>query len=154
MAHIIPSLRKTSLISSSLIVTSLPRHLSQIGFFLFSLITNFESHSAKLIQIVLSGQNNLRNKLKLKKALLSRSAAVATIDPLTLDETREMINFRVHIAGRKIPLFEDEAIQELFEQTKGVPREIVKVCMDSLTLAAINKLPMISREVVQYGRVE
>ncbi len=117
-------------------------------------ITNFESHSAKLIQIVMSGQNNLRNKLKLKKPLLSRAAAIATIDPLTIEETREMINFRLHVAGKKTSLFDDGAIHEVFEQTKGVPRDIVKVCMNSLTLAAINNLLTIGKEVAQHGRVE
>ena len=117
-------------------------------------ITNFESHSAKLIQIVLSGQNNLRNKLKLKKPLLSRAAAVATIDPFTHDETQEMIEFRLTVAGRKEPLFEPEAIDEVYELTKGVPREVVKTCMDALTIATINNLKMIPKEAVQRARTE
>jgi general secretion pathway protein A len=117
-------------------------------------ITNFESHSAKLVQIVLSGQNNLRNKLKLKRPLLSRAAAIATLDPFTLDETREMIDFRVTVAGRKKLLFEPEAVDEIFNLTKGVPREIVKVCMDSLTIASINNLKSIPKEAVHSARTE
>jgi general secretion pathway protein A len=117
-------------------------------------ITNFESHSAKLVQIVLSGQNNLRNKLKLKRPLLSRAAAIATLDPFTLDETREMIDFRVTVAGRKKLLFEPEAVDEIFSLTKGVPREIVKVCMDSLTIASINNLKSIPKEAVHSARAE
>ncbi len=117
-------------------------------------ITNFESHTAKLIQIVLSGQNNLRNKLKLKKPLLSRAAALATIDPFTITETQDMIEFRLNVAGRKKPLFETDAVNEIFEMTKGVPRDIVKVCMDSLTIASINHLSMIPKEAVQRARTE
>jgi len=115
-------------------------------------ITNFESHSAKLVQIILSGQNNLRNKLKLKKPLLSRAAAVATIDPFNLEETGEMIEFRLTVAGRKKPLFEQEAVDEIFEVTKGVPREIVKTCMDTLTIASLNNLTTIPKEAVQRAR--
>jgi len=117
-------------------------------------ITNFESHSAKLVQIVLSGQNNLRNKLKLKRPLLSRAVAVATLDPFTLEETKEMIEFRLTVAGRKKPLFESLAIDEIFSLTKGVPREIVKVCMDSLTIASLNNLVSIQKEAIQRARKE
>ena len=117
-------------------------------------ITNFESHSAKLVQIILSGQNNLRNKLKLKRPLLSRAAAVATIDPFTVEETKDMIEFRLTVAGRKKPLFEDEAVDEIFTLTKGVPREIVKTCMDTMTIAALNNLTSIPKEAVQRARTE
>jgi len=117
-------------------------------------ITNFESHSAKLVQIVMSGQNNLRNKLKLKKPLLSRAVAIATLDPLTLEETREMIEFRLRVAGRKKLLFEADAVEEIFNLTKGIPREVVKVCMDSLTIATLNELKTIPRKAVQRARTE
>jgi general secretion pathway protein A len=117
-------------------------------------ITNFESHSAKLVQIVLSGQNNLRNKLRLKRPLLSRAAAVATIDPFSLDETQEMIEFRLTVAGCKKPLFEQEAYDEIYERSKGVPREIVKICMNTLTIAYVNNLSAIPKEAVQRARTE
>ncbi len=115
-------------------------------------ITNFESHSAKLVQIVLSGQNNLRNKLKLKRPLLSRAVAIATLDPFTLEETKEMIEFRLTVAGRKKPVFESPAIDEIFSFTKGVPREIVKVCMDSLAIGSLNNLTSIPKEAIQRAR--
>jgi general secretion pathway protein A len=117
-------------------------------------ITNFESHSAKLVQIVLSGQNNLRNKLRLKRPLLSRAAAVATIDPFSLDETQEMVEFRLTVAGCKKPLFEQEAYDEVYERSKGVPREIVKICMNTLTIAYVNNLSTIPKEAVQRARTE
>lgn len=113
-------------------------------------ITNFESNSSKLVQIVLSGQNNLRNKLKLKRPLLSRAASIATLDPFTLEETQEMIEFRLTVAGRKVALFEDDAVTEIHTKTKGVPREIVKLCMNTLTLAAISGLTKIGREMVEH----
>jgi type II secretory pathway predicted ATPase ExeA len=117
-------------------------------------ITNFESHSAKLIQIVLSGQNNLRNKLKLKKALLSRAASIATLDPFTMDETREMIDFRLTVAGRKEPLFDEDAVGQIHKITKGVPRDIVKLCMNTLTIAALSGLTTINREIVEHVNAE
>lgn len=113
--------------------------------------TNFESASAKMLQIVLIGQNNLRNKLKLKKALLSRAASMSTLDPLTPDETRAMISFRLSVAGCARPLYEDETIKEIHRLTKGVPREIVKRCRTSLLVAAMNELDTVPPEALEDG---
>jgi general secretion pathway protein A len=115
-------------------------------------ITNFESASTKLIQIILVGQNNLRNKLKMKRALLSRAAALSTLDPLTPAETRAMIEFRLSIAGRKDSLFEDESILKIHKLAKGVPREIVKICRLALTVAALNDLETIPPEAIEDAR--
>lgn len=117
-------------------------------------LTNFESARSKLVQIILVGQNNLRNKLRLKKALLSRAAAVSTLDPLTPDETREMIEFRLRIAGRTTLLFEPETIAEVHRLTKGVPREIVKRCRTALIVAAMNQLDTIPPEALEDGASE
>jgi general secretion pathway protein A len=113
-------------------------------------LTNFESSSAKLAQIVLAGQNNLRAKLRLKKALLSRAVTVMTLDPLTLDETQSMIEHRVSVAGRPEQLFEPDAIREVYRVSKGVPREIIKLCRAALTTAAINDLDTVPADVVNY----
>jgi general secretion pathway protein A len=113
-------------------------------------LTNFESSSAKLVQIVLAGQNNLRAKLRLKKALLSRAVTVMTLDQLTLDETQSMIEHRVSVAGRPEQLFEPDAIREVYRVSKGVPREIIKLCRSALTTAAINDLDTVPADVVNY----
>lgn len=114
-------------------------------------MTNFESARAKLLQIILVGQNNLRNKLRLKRALLSRAASMSTLDPLTPDETRAMIEFRLSVAGRTTPLFEPETVLEIYRLTKGVPREIVKKCRTALIVAAMNELDTIPPEALEDG---
>jgi general secretion pathway protein A len=111
--------------------------------------TNFELATAKLIQIVLIGQNNLRNKLKLKRALLSRAASISTLDPLTPEETTAMIAFRLSVAGCDKQIFEDEAIREIHRLTKGVPREVVKRCRKALIVAAISELDSIPAEALE-----
>lgn len=117
-------------------------------------LTNFESASSKLVQIVLVGQNNLRNKLRLKRALLSRAAAMMTLDPLTPDETRGLIEYRLRVAGCTTPLFEDATITELHKLTKGVPREIVKRCRTALIVAATNNLDFVTPETLQDAGIE
>lgn len=114
-------------------------------------MTNFESARAKVVQIVLVGQNNLRNKLRLKKALVSRAAATVTLDPLTSDEAQEMIAFRMSVAGRKEPLFADETVREIHRRAKGVPREIIKLCRTALVVAGMNEWDVITPEALDDG---
>lgn len=117
-------------------------------------LTNFESPSAKLMQIVLAGQNNLRSKLRLKRALLSRAMSVNTLDPLTLEETGAMIQYRLKVAGRTEPLFEPDAVRAVHQLSKGVPRDIIKLCRAALTVAAINDLDSVPADVVGHGTDE
>jgi general secretion pathway protein A len=117
-------------------------------------ISNFETDEKKLVQIVLAGQNNLRNKLKIKKALLSRAAAVATLDPFTPEETAEMIAFRLSVAGRHEPLFTPEAVRLVYDLTLGVPREVIKRCMNSLPFGDMMDADLITAEVVRDANAE
>ncbi len=112
-------------------------------------ITNFESDNSKLVQIVLAGQNNLRNKLKLKRALMSRAAAVSTLDPLTPEETKDMLAFRLSIAGKHEPIFTPDAFEAIYEATGGVPRAIINMCMSALVLGGMMELDLITAEVIQ-----
>jgi general secretion pathway protein A len=112
-------------------------------------ISNFETDDKKIVQIVLAGQNNLRNKLKLKRALLSRAAAVATLDPFSPEETAEMIAFRLSVVGRHDPLFTPDAVQFIHDESLGVPREIIKRCMNSLPFGDLMDADLITAEVVR-----
>lgn len=90
-------------------------------------LLNFETDDTKLIQIVLSAQLELRVKLmdQSKKALRSRIFAPSMLAPLSLNETREMVEFRCKQAGVR-NAFTTEAIETLYTLTGGVPREILK----------------------------
>src|SRR5215207_9667492 len=62
---------------------------------------NFETHEHKLIQIVLAGQLELRDKLNTdkNKALYSRISTYSMLDPLTPEETKAMVLHRCQYAG-------------------------------------------------------
>ena len=111
-------------------------------------LLNFETNTQKLIQIVLIGQNELRNKLRLKRALASRVSTRSTLEPLHYDDTRSMINFRVMVAGRQTPLFTDDAINRIYNSSRGMPREICVLGLNLLPAALVNKVPMIDSWLV------
>ncbi|NIT58460.1 MAG: AAA family ATPase [Aliifodinibius sp.] len=111
-------------------------------------ILNYETNTEKLIQIILLGQNELRNKLRPKRALSSRMATRSTIEPLHYEDTAAMINFRVMVAGRPDPLFTDEAIRKIYDYSKGMPRDICVVGLNALPLAIVKKANMIDVDIV------
>jgi general secretion pathway protein A len=111
-------------------------------------LLNFETNTRKLIQIVLIGQNELRNKLRLKRALASRVSTRSTLEPLHYEDTRSMINFRVMVAGRQTPLFTDEAIDRIYNSSRGMPREICVLGLNLLPAAVVHKVPIIDAWLV------
>ena len=115
---------------------------------------NFESNTQKLIQIVVIGQNELRNKLRLKKALRSRIATRSTIEPLDWTDMRDMIHFRVMVAGRRVPLFTEQAIRAIYDYSHGMPRDVCALGLNILPLALIKQVNIVDLELVRQAIAE
>ncbi len=112
-------------------------------------LLNFETNTRKLIQIVMIGQNELRNKLRLKRALASRLATRSTLEPLHLDDARSMINFRVMVAGRQKEMFTDNAIMRIYDYSRGMPRDICVLGLNILPAALIRQVSIIDGDLVE-----
>ncbi len=111
-------------------------------------LLNFETNTQKLLQIVLIGQNELRNKLRLKRALASRVATKSTLEPLHFEDTRSMINFRVMVAGRQMPLFTDAALTRIYNYSRGMPRDICVAGLNVLPVALLNNVSVVDEDLV------
>jgi general secretion pathway protein A len=113
-------------------------------------LLNYETNDAKLINLVLFAQPELRNSLRdpSKRALASRVFVYSTLDPLTREDTERMIQFRCERAGARVE-FDDEALRLVFDVTGGVPREVLKVCDAAFLLAQMNGLERIPVEVIE-----
>jgi len=99
-------------------------------------LLNYEiPDTGMLIQIILIAQEEIRQKLKTKNALVSRIATRATLAPLDLAETQKLIEFRLQVAGRDTPLFTDEAVERIWRHARGVPRTVMSVCLNALIAA-------------------
>ena len=72
----------------------------------------------------------------LKRALESRLATRSTLDPLDFPDTRAMIEFRLLVAGRRQPLFTEAALRRIFDYSRGIPREICRLGLNLLPVAA------------------
>lgn len=115
-------------------------------------LLNFETNNTKLITIILSGQPELRNKLRLKRSLSSRIAVNSTLDSLSPEDTRQMIHFRLHVSGYPESTFPNEVCKDVYQLTKGIPREIVKLCGIAFELAKMNKLDTVTSILVEQAK--
>jgi general secretion pathway protein A len=118
-------------------------------------ILNFETDETKLITIVMAGQVELRYKLadRTKRALVSRIAVSSTLDALTLEETGEMIEYRCGQAKVSNP-FEPAAVEAVYQWSKGVPREAIKLCAMSVQYAEMNGLSHIPADLVEVAAAD
>jgi len=95
------------------------------------LLSNFETSSQKLMQILLVGQPELRDKLNSPelRQLKQRVGLRCHIAPLSPEETRLYIRHRLRVAGASdAGLFTDAAIQRITEYSQGIPRVVNIVC--------------------------
>jgi general secretion pathway protein A len=101
-------------------------------------LLNFETNERKLIQVLLAGQLELRDRLLEDKmgALRSRVFAPTLLSALSLLETIEMIAHRCQEAQIRNP-FSQAAAEAVYELTAGVPRETLKTCAIAYELARL-----------------
>jgi general secretion pathway protein A len=90
------------------------------------LLSNLETEKEKLLQIVLIGQPELRNKLLSNnmRQLNQRITVRTTLKPLIIDETSDYINYRLAKAGKGSVIFEERTKKHIYKLSKGTPRLI------------------------------
>jgi general secretion pathway protein A len=101
------------------------------------LLTNFETGSKKLLQIILSGQpeiNDLLNRPEMRQ-LKQRIAIRLRVGPLTPDQVWDYIGHRWSRAGGTAVPFTRDAISLVALCSKGIPRLINAICDNALLLA-------------------
>jgi len=116
------------------------------------LLSNFESPSGKLLQIVLAGQAELNMKLSLPelRQLRQRVALRCTITPLNAEETREFIRTRLRIAGARGDVhLNDSAVKRIAEYAHGIPRLINIACDHCLLVGYADEKKRIDRDIVE-----
>ena len=102
------------------------------------LLSNLETPTDKLLQIVLSGQPEIEEKLSLPEMRLFRQriALRRRIHALTLEDTKKYIAHRLRVGGGDpAQIFSPEAMASAFEASHGIPRVINLVCEQALISA-------------------
>ena len=88
-------------------------------------LTNEQTQTEKLLQIVLLAQPNFQHKLRQKQALKSRIAGGHTLDGLTPQDSMDLLRHRMAVAGGDFDrLFLPSTHRLLYAATHGVPRDL------------------------------
>lgn len=125
------------------------------------LLTNLETSTEKLLQIVLSGQPELETKLQLPqmRQLRQRIMLRCKTAPLTKEQTHDYIAQRLKIAGADGgPIFSPKSIETIHLYSLGIPRVVNLLCEHSLTNAYAEQqrpiLPKIVEEVAHEFQLD
>lgn len=101
------------------------------------LLSNIETSTEKLLQIILIGQPELEEKLQSHKLrqLNQRVSVRLELKPLSLEDTKQYINWRLTKAGRGSIEFKDSAIKDIYRYSGGTPRLINLIASRSIMTA-------------------
>jgi general secretion pathway protein A len=116
------------------------------------LLTNLETSTEKLLQIVLSGQPELEEKLKLPqlRQLRQRIMLRCRTTPLSEEQTRDYIAERLRIAGASgDPIFSTKTIETIHVYSLGIPRVINLLCEHSLVNGFVEQQRPIQPKIVE-----
>jgi len=116
------------------------------------LLTNLETSTEKLLQIVLTGQPELEEKLKVPqlRQLRQRITLRCRTSPLSLEETFGYIAERLRIAGAHgEPIFSKEAIQTVHLYSRGIPRVVNLLCEHAMINAYVDSVRPVPAHLVE-----
>lgn len=116
------------------------------------LLSNLETEKEKLLQIILVGQPELKEKLASfeLKQLRQRIAIRYHISPLSMHETELYIVHRLNVAGsRDKDIFSKDAFEEIFKFSGGIPRLINILCDKSLLAGYAGGKKTINSDIVK-----
>ena len=116
------------------------------------LLTNLETSTEKLLQIVLSGQQELEEKLKLPqlRQLRQRIMLRCKTTPLTKEQTHDYVAERLKIAGASgEQIFSPKSVETIHLYSMGIPRVVNLLCEHSLINAYVEQQRPISPKIVE-----
>jgi general secretion pathway protein A len=120
------------------------------------LLSNVNSEKDLILQIMLVGQPELREKLA--RPELRQFAQRVSVDfhlrPLDLPETRAYIRHRLGVAGGDEELFLPDAIEFVYAQTNGIPRLVNRLCDFALVYAYAEHRKDVDAELISQVVLE
>ena len=118
------------------------------------LLSNLETDRQKLMQIVLMGQPELRDKLRQPalRQLRQRITVRYHLLPLDLEETADYIHHRLSQAGANgSPRFEAGAVKLIYKYSGGIPRLINAVCDKTLLAGFVTQTNVMTKKLVELA---
>lgn len=118
----------------------------------FRFLLNFSFDSVSPMALILSGQTELLDKLRLRRydALRQRIDIFCSLPHLDRAETEEYIRSHLNYAACTRELFTDKAIDEVYKGSTGVSRMINRICEKSLMYASQQQKRLVDDHMVRF----
>ena len=141
---------------NTLLVIDEAQHLQAEVLEQLRLLTNLETNTKKLLQVILIGQPELQQLLQRRdlRQLAQRITARYHLLPLTKAELTQYIKHRLSVAECTRSLFTKSAIACIHQISKGIPRVVNLLCERSLIIAYGSNNTQVSRKIVKQAAVE
>jgi general secretion pathway protein A len=115
---------------------------------------NFDARGRKLAQVILFGQPELSFIFGMHPEIRSRVNSWFRLNPLSVEDTVELIRFRCKVAGRDQPLLTQAGYLEIYEASEGTPRAIVSICARLVDHLGDSRDPSADVELVREAVAE
>ena len=140
----------------TVVIVDEAQHLSVGAMEQLRLLTNLETETTKLLQIILIGQPELIELLSRTnlRQVAQRVAARFHLTPLKEHETRAYVVHRLTVAGQPGVVFEERALGAVHRASGGVPRLINVVCDRALLGAYAARSERVTRAIVRRAARE
>lgn len=141
---------------NTLLIVDEAQHLQPEVLEQLRLLTNLETNTKKLLQVILIGQPELQALLRRRdlRQLAQRITARYHLLPLTRDETARYIKHRLSVAECHRPLFSIGAVSTIHKLSQGIPRLINLLCDRSLMNSYNANDSVVSKKTVIKASVE
>ncbi|MBU0912662.1 ExeA family protein [Rheinheimera faecalis] len=115
---------------NTILIIDEAQHLQPAVLEQLRLLTNLETNTKKLLQVILIGQPELQQLLQRQdlRQLAQRITARYHLMPLTEQEVQQYISYRLQVAGCSRPVFTASAVKKLFQLSGGIPRLLNLIC--------------------------
>ena len=120
------------------------------------LLTNYRMDSENRLTLLFIGQVELRRRLSMTvhEALSQRIVVRHHVGGLERDEVRLYLEHLLRIAGTEVQLFDEPAVEALFQATNGLPRMVNRLAHHALNAAAVTKAKTVAADHVETALAE
>jgi len=135
---------------NTLLIIDEAQHLQPEVLEQLRLLTNLETNTKKLLQVILIGQPELQHLLQRRdlRQLAQRITARYHLMPLTKQELKHYVEHRLQVANCVRVLFDKGALAKVHQLSQGIPRLINLLCHSALMLAYNQNDSVVSKKIV------
>jgi len=141
---------------TTILIIDEAQHLQPAVLEQLRLLTNLETNTKKLLQVILIGQPELQQLLQRQdlRQLAQRITARYHLMPLTEQEVQQYVSYRLQVAGCSRPVFTGPALKKLFQLSGGIPRLLNLICDRALLGGYSQQKALIDATLVQQAATE